>query len=133
VEERKKEDGSIEYFRVAGEGAEPTKGYVFIREGAGLWGTIVAAVGLDSELEHITGVAFLRQNETPGLGARITEEWFTTQFVGKQGPLTMVPEGEPAGETEFDAITGATITATAVQDLVNAVIQEAAGIAAEEK
>ncbi len=132
VEEWKKGDGSIQYFRVGAQG-EPIRGYVFIREGAGLWGTIVAAVGLDGDLQRMTGVAFLRQNETPGLGARITEDWFTQQFVGKQGPLTMVPEGEAAGESEFDAITGATITSTAVKDIVNGVIEDAPRIVAGER
>jgi len=133
VEEQKKDDGSVEYFRVAGEGGDRTRGYVFIREGAGLWGTIVAVVGLDSDLERMTGIAFLKQNETPGLGARIAEDWFTQQFVGKQGPLTMVPEGEAAGESEFDAITGATITSTAVRDIVNGIIEDAPGIVGGER
>ena len=133
VQERKRDDGSIEYFRVVEEGAERTIGYVFIEEGAGLWGTIVAAVGFDGNLENVTGVDFLAQNETPGLGARITEEWFKAQFVGKHGPFTMVPEGQPAGKTEFDAITGATITSTAVRDMLNRVVKDAPGLVAREK
>ena len=46
--------------------------------------------------------------ETPGLGARIEEEEFLDQFIGK-------PE-------KIDAITGATISSTAVIDTVEELI-----------
>jgi len=101
-------------------------GYVFVRDGAGLWGTITAVVGMDTELSSFTGVTFVKQNETPGLGARIDEDWFKKQFRGKTGPFTFVDEGtQSASATEFDAITGATITTRAVRDILNGVIEDA--------
>lgn len=104
-------------------------GYVFVRSGAGLWGTITAAIGMDRALEQFTGVAFISQNETPGLGARITEPWFCEQVAGKTGGLTLVPEGTQAPEPhKLDAITGATITSTAVCDMLNALAKEAKGM-----
>ena len=49
--------------------------------------------------------------ETPGFGAKAKEEAFTTQFIGKSGSVTL--------GTDVDAISGATITSTAVVDGVN--------------
>jgi Na+-transporting NADH:ubiquinone oxidoreductase subunit C len=109
------------YYLVKDEGGKPA-GYVFLRRGPGLWGEITAALGFDVQLEKLTGVDFLKQSETPGLGARIGESWFREQFRGKRGPFTTVGEGEPAAENQFDAITGATLTSSFVKDLLNAAV-----------
>jgi Na+-transporting NADH:ubiquinone oxidoreductase subunit C len=105
--------------------AGQTAGYVFLQSGPGLWGQITAAVGFDAKLERLTGVDFLKQVETPGLGARIGERWFREQFRGKRGPFTTVAEGAPAAENQFDAITGATLTSNFVKDLLNAAVKQA--------
>src|SRR6056297_273771 len=82
--------------------------YVFIVTGSGLWGKIRAAIGLKSDLKTMTGIEFLKQNETPGLGARITETWFKEQFENKVAPIAKaVGENKEAGRKEFNAITGA--------------------------
>ena len=103
-------------------------GYVLTKSGPGLWGEITATVGFDREGVKLTGVDFLKQSETPGLGARISEAWFKEQFRGKRGPFTTVAEGEPALETQFDALTGATITSNAVKEIVNSAVDAARGI-----
>ena len=109
------------YYLVKDEAGQPA-GYVFLRSGPGLWGEITAALGFDARLEKLTGVDFLKQSETPGLGARIGEVWFREQFRGKKGPFSTVGEGEPAAENQFDAITGATLTSNFVKDLLNAAV-----------
>jgi Na+-transporting NADH:ubiquinone oxidoreductase subunit C len=117
------------YFVVREADREGPGAVVFIREGAGLWGTIRAVVGLDRALEHFTGIAFVAQNETPGLGARIMEPWYRAHIRGKRGGLALV--GEKSGSTnpaELDAITGATITSVAVRDILNALAEEAPGL-----
>ena len=114
------EDGLL----VLDEGGTPT-GMVLYGSGPGLWGTITAVLGFDLAGERMTGIEFIEQNETPGLGARITEPWFKEQFRGKRGPFTMVPEGTAREETEFDALTGATRTSTAVRNILNATIKRA--------
>jgi Na+-transporting NADH:ubiquinone oxidoreductase subunit C len=116
-----KSGGGGDYFLIR-DGAGRPAGYVFLQSGPGLWGEITAAVGFDAGLERLTGVDFLRQNETPGLGARIAEPWFREQFRGKRGPLSMVAEGEPTAENQFDAVTGATYTSNFVRDLLNAAV-----------
>jgi Na+-transporting NADH:ubiquinone oxidoreductase subunit C len=119
VEEKSGSGGP--YYLVKGQDGQPA-GYVFLRRGPGLWGEITAALGFDAKLEKLTGVDFLKQGETPGLGARIGESWFREQFRGKRGPFTTVGEGEPSAENQFDAITGATLTSSFVKDLLNAAV-----------
>ncbi|NQT92086.1 MAG: FMN-binding protein [Lentisphaerae bacterium] len=104
-------------------------GYVLLRRGAGLWGTITATVGLNRELDVLTGVSFVEHNETPGLGARVEEPWYKAQFRNKSGPFRLVPEGtRSAAPTDIDAITGATITSAAVRDILNAALRDAPDI-----
>ncbi len=119
VEEVKGEDDTIDYFRIKGEEGDATEGYVVFQDGPGLWGSITAVIGYKNDLETLTGIDFIYQNETPGLGARIMESWFREQFRGKRGPFSRVPEGTSAAENEFDAITGATRTSAAVEKIVN--------------
>lgn len=114
------------------DGSGATAGWVITRTGAGLWGDITVVVGFAADRERLTGIEFLKQTETPGLGARIAERWFKEQFRGKRGPFTTVGEGQPAAEDQFDAITGATSTSNAVRDILNAVVVDARGLPKED-
>ena len=117
IETAGKDPEHADYFKVFGESGT-LNGYVLPLQGPGLWGTIEAVVGFDAKMEAYTGVEFTDQNETPGLGGRITEEWFKEQFRGKQPPFELVPEGTASGNDEVDAITGATRTSNFVQKLM---------------
>jgi Na+-transporting NADH:ubiquinone oxidoreductase subunit C len=125
-------EGSVAYQVVVGQGG---KTLVLKQQGPGLWGTITAYVGFNGEA--IAGVTFQDHVETPGLGARIDEPWFRKQFVGKSGPfskLSSEPKDKTKGTQEpgaFDQITGATITSTAVKDIMNKSIQRARQISAD--
>ncbi len=117
--DRVRETADPDRFEVLSAAGGPVSGLVVRGSGVGLWGAIRAVVGFDAAGDRLTGIEFLEQNETPGLGARIEEAWFKNQFKGKRGPFEMVPEGAPSKENEFDAITGATITSKGVRGLVN--------------
>jgi Na+-transporting NADH:ubiquinone oxidoreductase subunit C len=103
------------------------KGYAFRVGGPGLWGPIEAMVGVDPEATKVLGIAFTKHSETPGLGGRITEPWFTDQF--KDLPLHPIerdqnifhlkPEGTGKASNDLDAITGATITSSSVEAFLN--------------
>ncbi|MBA7692986.1 Ion-translocating oxidoreductase complex subunit G [subsurface metagenome] len=112
------DDAEISFFGAKDQSGFPS-GWVVFASGPGLWGEIVAAVGFDKNLHTLTGLEFVKQNETPGLGARITEDWFKDQFRGKKPPLKMVPEGSASESNEVDAITGATRTSNAVLRIVH--------------
>jgi Na+-transporting NADH:ubiquinone oxidoreductase subunit C len=105
------------YYRVAQPDGSST--YVVPIEGAGLWGAISLLVGFTESLDELTGIGIFSQNETPGLGARIEEEWYRMQFVGKRGPFVLVDEGMADAPDEIDAITGATRTSLAMRDIIN--------------
>lgn len=125
--------GGVSY-RVESGGGDTT--LVLKQQGPGLWGSITAYVGFNREAMTIAGVTFQDHVETPGLGARIDESWFRQQFVGKSGPFTTLspePQDKAAGTDEagaFDQITGATITSTAVKDIMNKSIERAKALAA---
>ena len=77
-------------------------------------------------------IDFIKQNETPGLGARIEEEWFRKQFRGKTPPFTLVQEDtENTAPDEINAITGATYTSSYVRDMVNNSPERAAALLEE--
>jgi Na+-transporting NADH:ubiquinone oxidoreductase subunit C len=102
-------------------------GYAFPVGGAGFWGPVYGMVSVDPEASKILGIAFYRHSETPGLGARITEPWFTKQFTnlpifpveGNRKIFYLKPAGPGKGPNELDAITGATGTSRAVEAFVN--------------
>lgn len=88
-------------------------GFIVKAEGKGYSSLIEAMTGLSLKLE-ITNVKILSQNETPGLGNRITKGQFLSQFKGK-GPDSF---------NQVQAITGATISSRAVINSIKNKISE---------
>jgi len=124
VREVEDDRGNLRYYEVLSE--EGTlQSYVLPVTGAGLWGEIQSVVGVQEDLRTLTGIEFVKQSETPGLGARIDESWFKEQFRGKRWPLSIVPEGSDTGPQEFEAITGATNTTNGVRGILNTRLAEA--------
>ncbi len=100
-------------------------GYCFPISGSGLWGTIQALLSVTPDFDKIINIDILEQNETPGLGGRITEDWFKNQFQGKTLLIddepqlfSMIPENEKAKSNEICQITGATASSKAVVDMI---------------
>ena len=125
VKETKNAQDQTLFYEVTDPALKTGKSFVFISTGSGLWGDITAAIGFDSSIKTITGIEIIDQNETPGLGGRITEDWFKNQFRGKIGPLTSIPEGEGTTDQEFQAITGASYSTAAIKSIVNSTLETA--------
>jgi len=106
-------------YEVTSPDGSAVQSYVLNITGPGLWGDITCIIGYDSRLETCTGFEVIDQNETPGLGGRISEKWFKDQFIGKKPPLISVAEGDETDEGEFQAITGATYSTAAVEYIMN--------------
>ncbi len=119
VTEVEDDTGKVRYFEVRESDSTVIESYVVVRIGAGLWGEITAGVGFDRDLESFRGLEVIDQVETPGLGGRIGETWFKEQFRGKRPPLATVPEGDATTENQFEAITGASYSTSAIQDIMN--------------
>ena len=108
------------------------KGYAFPVSGPGFWGPVFGMVAVDEKAEKVIGLAFYRHSETPGLGGRITEDWFQEQFKGlrlkKIGKTDYIfylrPEGTKKEPYELDAITGATMTSRSVEKFLNEELEE---------
>jgi len=93
-----------------------TVGYIIGVSPRGYSGKIDMLIGIDTD-GVITGVKIVQHTETPGLGARVTNEEFIGQYTGRSGFLSIVKI--PSEENEIQAITAATITGNAVTQGVN--------------
>lgn len=89
--------------------------------GAGLWGAIWGYVAVEPDGQTVNGAIFDHASETPGLGAKIAEPAFYTQFRGKKlldngafSSVKVIKGGANGAENGVDAITGATMTSKAV-------------------
>jgi Na+-transporting NADH:ubiquinone oxidoreductase subunit C len=97
--------------------------------GQGMWSTLYGMVALEADLNTVGAATFYEQAETAGLGDQITRADWLAQWQGRRvfndrgevmfrvaaGP---VAEGSAAALHQVDAISGATVTATAVTRLV---------------
>ncbi|MDO5689365.1 MAG: FMN-binding protein [Tissierellia bacterium] len=91
-------------------------------DGPGLWGSINGYVGITADLKNLTGLEFIMQSETPGLGGRIGEEPYKEQFRGVDVTNRMGDEiviNRPAPGGNIDAIAGATQTSNYVKNMLN--------------
>lgn len=115
-------DGGIEYY-TAIKGGE-TAAYIFTESAKGYGGdvSVMTAVKPDGT---VAGVAILDvSNETPGLGQNAAKESFYSQYAGLKKGVSLLKNGAKAENNEVDAVTGATITSTAVTRAVNAALDD---------
>ncbi len=114
-----KQWGVLEGYALVQGGAE--RAYAVPIEGAGLWGSIIGYLGLNSDYTEIIGIEFVTQSETPGLGGRISEELYKGQFraIDISGKTENFIISSPEPGSNVDAIAGATQTSTAVVNIIN--------------
>lgn len=104
---------------------EPLQLFIYKREGrpvmvaiegmgeGGYSGDVGVMVGFDLSTEKLAGVGITTHSETPGLGDRVTEEWFRAQFMGLDlGAAFRTRRDSPPGV--IDGISGATKSSQAV-------------------
>ncbi len=107
----------------AAEASAETKaadGNTFTASAQGFGGPVAVTAAFDAD-GRIASVSIGDDsfNETPGFGARALEdEAFKTQFIGKAMPLALA---------DIDALSGATVTSTAVVDALNAAYEKSLG------
>ena len=90
-------------------------------EGAGLWGSISGILSVNPDGQTLRGVTIIHQEETPGLGGRISEEAYLAGFAGRplETPMVVTSPGKASLPQEIDAITGATLTSNAFVSILN--------------
>ncbi|PIE53744.1 MAG: electron transporter RnfG [Dethiosulfovibrio peptidovorans] len=87
----------------------------------GYAGPIELLVGLTPK-GGVQAIRIMRQSETPGLGAKAARPSFWKQFDEKEMFPLQVVKNSPALPEEIQAISGATITSSAVVSGVNAAV-----------
>lgn len=84
-------------------------------------GTVQLSVGIKSD-GTVVGITFLTLAETPGLGMRAGEKDFYSQYANKNTKEFKLVKGSASGDNEIAAISGSTITSSAVTNAVNAAL-----------
>ncbi len=80
-------------------------GYAFLTSAKGYGGEVSTVVGISAD-GKILGVSVSAPDETPGLGANVTKEGFTSQFKNKD---------KDGYVSDFEAVTSATYSSEAVK------------------
>jgi len=124
--ERRQQNGTTYYVAEDGDIAFPYSG-------SGLWGPIEGVIAIQPNFETLEGITISRQEETPGLGSRITEAEYLAQFEGKRFTegLKLVQPGRSSADNEVDSITGATMTTDAFVKILNENLRETVPAIAE--
>ena len=94
--------------------ADNGAGWVITAQSRGYGGQVPAAVAFSPE-GTIRSVVMMSNEETPGLGQKVTEEAFSGQFAGMPA--------ESFSLEDIDAVSGATISSRASVNAVNLAIQ----------
>ncbi|MDF2587763.1 MAG: FMN-binding protein [Anaerocolumna sp.] len=88
--------------------------------------TLSIGLGLEGDLK---GLEIIYLNETAGLGQKASEKAFKEQFVNKTVDKFEVTKSGATADNQIDAISGATITSSAVAGAVNSGICFVANLA----
>lgn len=98
-----------------------TLGYAFLAEGNGYQGAIKIMAGIKPDLKSLVGIEILESQETPGLGQEITGDEFKAQFKGllASPEITYIKNKSPEKPNEIQAITGATVSSSAIVSILN--------------
>ncbi len=97
--------------------------------GYGLWSTLYGFIALEDDLNTVAGLGFYDHGETPGLGGEVDNPRWKAIWPGKQvykdGQVELqllkgaVMPGMADEEYRVDGLSGATLTARGVTNLVN--------------
>ena len=116
------ENGEITYYAAINGGK--TAAYIFTESSKGYGGDVSVMTAIKPD-GTVAGVAILDvSGETPGLGQNAAKESFFSQYIGLKKGVSVLKNGAKAENNDVDAVTGATITSTAVTRAVNAALDD---------
>lgn len=96
-------------------------GFAMPFAGNGFQGKIKIMAGVSPDVSTVIGLEILEQVETPGLGTKVTEDPYRSQYTNlvAQPEIVPVKGAPPTKPNEVQTITGATISSKAVIRIVN--------------
>lgn len=116
------ENGEVTYYAAINGGE--TAAYIFTESSKGYGGDVSVMTAIKPD-GTVAGVAILDvSGETPGLGQNAAKESFFSQYIGLKKGVSVLKNGAKAENNEVDAVTGATITSTAVTRAVNKALDD---------
>jgi electron transport complex protein RnfG len=113
-------DGKAEWYEAQKDGK--TIAYVVPSDTKGYGGTIEMLVAVSKD-STVLDFQILSANETPGLGSNASKDSFRNQFEGKKSDALSVVK-DKTNKENIQAMTGATITSTAVTKGVKEAVDE---------
>jgi Na+-transporting NADH:ubiquinone oxidoreductase subunit C len=98
-------------------------------DGKGLWSTLYGFLALSDDLNTVRGITFYEHAETPGLGGEVDNprwqiKWAGKKIYGEKGSVQLhlvkgvADKSSPEAAYQVDGLSGATLTADGVTDLV---------------
>ncbi len=112
------EDKQIVTVFVALDEAGDPVGIVLETLSKGYGGDVKVMTAVSPDLE-VVGLVVLSNNETPGLGTKITAQWFEDQFISNVSGVRFTLKQGESDKTMIDGLTGATLSSRAVVNAVN--------------
>ncbi len=104
---------------------DAVQGWVAKSSATGYADIVEVLIGLSPDAQKVTGLFVLSQKETPGLGAKITDQSWLKHFIGKTTNAVIKVVKDGADEPhEIDSITGATISSDCVSTIVNKAVAD---------
>lgn len=100
-------------------------GYAFLAKGDGYQGAIKMIAVIDPAFAKLGGIEVIESVETPGLGAKINDDFFKDQFknLNVTGKIECLKE-EVKNDNQIKAISSATISSKAVVNILNKKVEE---------
>lgn len=99
-------------------------GVAMIASGPGYQNVIEIMIGVNVNDNTIYGIQILTHEETPGLGARIRDDEYKSNFEGKPFGEYNVVKREAQNDMEVEAIAGATISSQSVTRIVEKAVND---------
>lgn len=100
-------------------------GLIVVSVSRGYAGDVEIMTGITLDMK-LYGIKVLSENETPGLGKKVRDAPFTSRFINKEPDLLFSLKKTDPNTNHIDAVTGATISSTAMVDASNNALSFAA-------
>lgn len=132
TEEEFKDGGESFTYYIAVKDGE-TVGFIFKTAEKGYGGdvSVMTAVNPDGTVKSVAILDV--SNETPGLGQNAAKESFYSQYANKKSGISLLKNGADTAKNEVNAVTGATITSTAVNKAVNTALEQFESVKSNEE